>query len=932
MALAAVPSSIDLSLDPWFPAVGDQGGQGSCAAWALAYYCYGYQEARDNGWTDAKDNTEHQMSPAWGYNRASGGQDRGSWMEAVANALCDWGAATMATMPYDESDCWFWGSEEAFREAPLHRPLEGVSLSYEGDATIEGVKALIASGVPVTFAMTSSNIGSFGDNYVLSSREYQVRSADHAQTLVGYDDSLVEDGERGAFKVVNSWGSHFGDGGFYWLTYDAIKEIGAAGKLYLTYVVDRPDYEPAALVVWHFDGAPYQSSQMTVRTGDGVMRPSYRMDANAARVPMPSFMLLDVTDEYERPGQMFELSVAGTCAVSSLRMECYDTYSPGRPSTVSSMSSDVPRSGSASRAAIASVQAPIYGAVPLNAALDWIMPGLTTGGTAAWAAAEHAASEGGTAAQSGDIASGTSWMKTNVFGPGSLAFDWTIDAMGYRDSLSLHLDGVKVLSIGGTAGWRSESMTIPAGEHEICWVYQRLGAGGGSGMVDAVSWVPIDLRIDSDAELLNMAARMGWPGSGSVDSPITISGMSMRMAGPDGLYVGNTTLHLIISNSALSGADGAAVHLRNASGVHVIGCAFVGNGVGMLVERSVVLIDGNEFMGNGIGMDIDGSGAVRGNLFRDNEGFAIVARSSGWAVHLNAFFENNGIEGSNDGARAQAMDLAGSSWSVDGHGNHWSDWTMDEDGDWHAAPYDVGHSTDEHPFSTLASAPRTLSSEVSGDVSLLSWSEPEFTMVKSIGYEVERAGPGGVKSSTAPVEHCAMEDKVSEAVTYSYRVRALSALGPGLWSETFEIHVPDNTPPSLSIVSPSNGKWTRSATVGWTASDDGAGIERYEVSLNGLAFEDAGLSETRTFTGLPDGQHIVRVRAYDKAGNMVETSSIFRLDQTRPVIDIVSPAQGVLGLSVVAYRSGCRTRAPEASPRRSAWTEGRPKRTAMSEA
>lgn len=902
MALAAsVPLSIDLSLDPWFPAVGDQGRQGSCAAWALAYYCYGYQEARDNDWTDAKTNPEHQISPVWGYNRASGGQDKGSWMEAVADALCDWGAATMATMPYDEGDYWSWGSEEAFREAPLHRPLETVPLGYGGDATIEGVKALIASGVPVTFAMTSSNIGSFGDNYVLSSWEYTVGLADHAQTLVGYDDSIVEDGERGAFKVVNSWGPDFGDGGFYWLTYDAIKEIGAVGKLYLTYVVDRVDYEPSALAVWHFDGASCQDSQITVRTGDETVRPSYRTDANAARVPMPSFMLLDVSDEYERPGQVFELTVTGACTISSLRMECYGPYSPGRPSTVSLASSDVPSSGTSSKAAAASVEAPTYEAVPLDIALDWAGSGLTTGGTASWTAAELGPSEGGTAAQSGDIASGSSWMRTNMSGPGSLAFKWKIDAMGYDDTLSLSLDGTEVLSISGTTGWRSENIALPAGEHEVCWSYQRLGAGGGAGLVDVISWAPIELRIDGDAELLSMAAHIGWTGSGSVDSPIMISGMSMSMAGQGGLYLGNTTLHLVISNTTLSGAEGAAVHLYNASNVRVTGSTFTANGIGLLAERSIVIIDGNGFIGNGIGADIDGGGTVSGNLFRDNEGHAIVARSSGWVVHLNAFLRNNGITGSNDGTRAQAMDLAGCSWSRDGCGNHWSDWTVDEDGDWYSdSPYSVGRSTDEHPFSALASAPRTLSSEVSGDVSLLSWSEPELTMAEPIGYEVERTGPDGVKRYNVTAEHRAMEDLVHEMATYRYRIRALSGLGAGLWSEPLEVFIPDATSPWLQIVSPGNGKWTGSATVRWTASDDGAGIDRYEVSLDGLAFEDADLSEARTFTGLPDGQHAVRVRAYDRAGNMAETSSIFRLDQTRPVIDIVSPAPGVLGSSAVA--------------------------------
>ncbi len=890
MANAYLPPSIDLSQDPWFPAVGHQGSQGSCAAWALAYYCYGYQEARDNGWTDAKTNPEHQISPAWGYNRVSGGQDKGTWMEAVADALCDWGAATMATMPYDESDFWSWGSEEAFREAPLHRPQETVSLGYQGDATIEEVKALIVSGIPVTFAMTSSNINPFRDNYVLSSREYAVGAADHAQTLVGYDDSIVEDGEQGAFKVVNSWGTGFGDNGFYWLTYEAIKEIGASGKLYLTYVVDRQDYEPTALMVWHFDGPLYQSSQITVRTEGGEITPRYNTGANAAKVRMPSFMLLDVTDEYVGPGQMFTFSISVACTISSLRMEYYDMYVPGRPSTVSPISSDVPSSRTAS------VQAPAYEALPLHTALDLATSRVTTGGTSAWTAVRFDPSVGGAVAQSGDIASGTSWVKAIVSGPGTLEFNWAIDAMGYDDTLSVHLDGVKVASIDGTSGWRSKSVDVPAGEHEICWSYERRGAGGGSGMVDAVTWAIDELRIDGDHELLGMSERMGWPGSGSEDSPLMISNMTMPMGG---LYIGNTTLHLIISNCILSGADGAAAHLYNVSNVRFTGSTFADNGIGLLLEGSSAMVDGNRFIGNGIGLDIDGSGSVSENLFRDNEGFAVIARSSGWTVHLNAFVGNNGV-GEGDDVRAQAMDLGGSAWSWEGHGNHWSDWTTDQDGDWFSdTPYDVGHSADQHPFSTPSSVPRAFTAEVVGGVTHLSWDVPEFAMAELIGYEVERTGPDGVTSNILAAEVRAMEDAVSETASYSYRIRALTALGAGDWSSPFEVYVPDVTPPSIGIVSPADGKWTASAAVRWAGSDDGAGIDRYEISLDGGAFEDMGLSVARTFTGLAEGRHTVTVVAYDGAGNRAESSVSFRLDLTKPSITIASPTPGVMGSSHV---------------------------------
>jgi chitodextrinase len=55
-------------------------------------------------------------------------------------------------------------------------------------------------------------------------------------TVVGYDDrlwvdlnsnGLVDDGEKGAFKVANSWGSGWRQNGFAWFAYDALKAVSA---------------------------------------------------------------------------------------------------------------------------------------------------------------------------------------------------------------------------------------------------------------------------------------------------------------------------------------------------------------------------------------------------------------------------------------------------------------------------------------------------------------------------------------------------------------------------------------------------------------------------------------------------------------------------------------------------------------------------------
>ena len=56
----------------------------------------------------------------------------------------------------------------------------------------------------------------------------------HAMTIVGYNDeiwtdingnSVVDYGEMGAFKLVNSWGTQYANDGFIWLAYDSLNKV-----------------------------------------------------------------------------------------------------------------------------------------------------------------------------------------------------------------------------------------------------------------------------------------------------------------------------------------------------------------------------------------------------------------------------------------------------------------------------------------------------------------------------------------------------------------------------------------------------------------------------------------------------------------------------------------------------------------------------------
>ncbi len=91
----------------------------------------------------------------------------------------------------------------------------------------------------------------------------------------------------------------------------------------------------------------------------------------------------------------------------------------------------------------------------------------------------------------------------------------------------------------------------------------------------------------------------------------------------------------------------------------------------------------------------------------------------------------------------------------------------------------------------------------------------------------------------------------------------------------------DTVDPSLSITSPEDAWETEdtSVTVTWTCTDTGCGIDRIEVCIDGEAFVPVGTASERVFSDLEAGEHIVEVRAYDKAGNMVEASVAFTVDE-----------------------------------------------------
>ena len=271
-------AAVDLTASSWFPPIGDQGQQGSCASFAVGYYCKTFEEAKEHSWnlTNAKwigenndgnisaDYQSEVMSPAFIYNLVNNGTDGGSDFETPIRLVCNVGICSWQNMPYYWQDHLRWPSENAWAEAPLYRSNSTFGYQYLYVNSTQGVTSLknwLAADnlaiIGVDAYDNLLNLTGTSNQDLLTTDNYINKIQDHAATIVGYDDYFpyMENGtlHHGAFKIANSWGiggwENLPDG-CYWISYDVMNELSTSDNPVVLFG-DLVGYQPQILATFN---------------------------------------------------------------------------------------------------------------------------------------------------------------------------------------------------------------------------------------------------------------------------------------------------------------------------------------------------------------------------------------------------------------------------------------------------------------------------------------------------------------------------------------------------------------------------------------------------------------------------------------------------------------------------------------------------------
>jgi C1A family cysteine protease len=201
------------------PPVGQQGGEQCCVPFAVGYAARSAEQYYKTGAT-SYSLSSNIFSPEFMYNQTKYG-DCGSGTDIVTTLefLKSKGICTWQSFPYSSTNgCSLLPTSSQLNEAASYK-ISSYSAVYKSDIT--AIKNLLVNKHPLMITVILDNsFTNAGPGFIWKSYTGP-GGFGHTLTICGYDDA------KNAFKVMNSWGTGWGDSGYSWIDYNFLSQTGS---------------------------------------------------------------------------------------------------------------------------------------------------------------------------------------------------------------------------------------------------------------------------------------------------------------------------------------------------------------------------------------------------------------------------------------------------------------------------------------------------------------------------------------------------------------------------------------------------------------------------------------------------------------------------------------------------------------------------------
>lgn len=211
------------NLQQYCPEVGYQEETSTCVGWSSTYYLRTIMEAKSRKLTNPASVAPYRFSPTYTYEQIKSATDKdcsgGATIPDALFILKNKGAVLMSSLPF-QCDV----NVSKFDAEAAQAKIENYATLFDPEETATAVKvlkikeALAETENPVLIGMLiPRSFFSATDVWQAAPAETpEVNVGGHAMAIVGYDDNKY----GGAFLIINSWSTKWGNGGYTWAKYD----------------------------------------------------------------------------------------------------------------------------------------------------------------------------------------------------------------------------------------------------------------------------------------------------------------------------------------------------------------------------------------------------------------------------------------------------------------------------------------------------------------------------------------------------------------------------------------------------------------------------------------------------------------------------------------------------------------------------------------